>query len=301
MYKKDYLRDYIKQSEIRVFNDKIRIRLSSELATKYDNGAYKNFLILIDDGLKMLDRLELKYPANSKPTLYIYIVPDDNFAELLGMPTLYAKNKSKGGKPVVCYDLDGFTFAYGLSQNCLENKEFSNIKIDYLENQLHELSHIVLGQFLVGNQVLSEGIAEVLPLYILNLEQDFEEHRQIVSNLKESDIYSIKELLNKQREGLYGNDSVIPNSTCSFRLSYISSYLFIRGLLETIEEKYSLTSIEAIKTFFGILKSNRGYGNEFLIYDIADALELSQDKLLIEKSMQLKALDSIKKLENGEK
>ncbi|MDD6244479.1 MAG: hypothetical protein PUB03_02320 [bacterium] len=43
MYKKDYLRDYIKQSEIRVFNDKIRIRLSSELATKYDNGAYKNF------------------------------------------------------------------------------------------------------------------------------------------------------------------------------------------------------------------------------------------------------------------
>ena len=45
MYQEDYLRNYIKESELRVFNDRIKVRLSSELAIKYDLGVYTNFLI----------------------------------------------------------------------------------------------------------------------------------------------------------------------------------------------------------------------------------------------------------------
>ena len=36
MYERDELREYIKNSELRIFNKKIKIRLSSELAKKYD-------------------------------------------------------------------------------------------------------------------------------------------------------------------------------------------------------------------------------------------------------------------------
>lgn len=292
MYQEDYLRNYIKESELRVFNDRIKVRLSRELAIKYDLGVYTNFLTRIENEMKMLDKLKIKYPANAKPILYIYVVPDDNFTFLLQMPTLFYKDKKSGGKPVTCYDLDGFPLAYGLSQNCLENKETDN-----LENELHELSHIVLSQFLLGNQVISEGIAETLPLYGLRLEEKFEKHKQVIATLEENNIYSLKELLNKQRDGSYGNDAVLSNMTCSFRLSYISSYLFVRGLLERVEEKYLLPTTEAINYLFSILRGNRGYANEFLIYDIADALELSHDELLNKKDMQKKALNSIRRLE----
>ena len=297
MYQEDYLRNYIKESELRVFNNRIKVRLSSELAIKYDLGVYTNFLTRIENEMKMLDKLKIKYPANAKPILYIYVVPDDNFTFLLQMPTLFSKDKKSGGKPVTCYDLDGFPLAYGLSQNCLENKETNNLEIAALENELHELSHIVLSQFLLGNQVISEGIAETLPLYGLRLEEKFEKHKQVIATLEENNIYSLKELLNKQRDSSYGNDAVLPNMTCSFRLSYISSYLFVRGLLERVEEKYLLSSTESINCFFSILRGNRGYANEFLIYDIADALELSHDELLNKKDMQKKALNSIRRLE----
>lgn len=265
MYQEDYLRNYIKESELRVFNDRIKVRLSRELAIKYDLGVYTNFLTRIENEMKMLDKLKIKYPANAKPILYIYVVPDDNFTFLLQMPTLFSKDKKSGGKPVTCYDLDGFPLAYGLSQNCLENKETNNLEIADLENELHELSHIVLSQFLLGNQVISEGIAETLPLYCLRLEEKFEKHKQVIATLEENNIYSLKELLNKQRDGSYGNDAVLPNMTCSFRLSYISSYLFVRGLLERVEEKYLLSTTEAINYLFSILRGNRGYANEFLI------------------------------------
>ena len=129
MYQEDYLRNYIKKSELRVFSNRIKVRLSSELALKYDMGAYTNFLTRIENEMKMLDKLKIKYPANAKPILYIYVVPDDNFIELLQMPTLFSKNKKSGGKPVTCYNIDGFPLAYGLSQNRLENKKTNNLEI----------------------------------------------------------------------------------------------------------------------------------------------------------------------------
>ena len=44
MYKKNILKEYISKSELRVFNDKIKVRLSKELAKKYDAGSYTNYL-----------------------------------------------------------------------------------------------------------------------------------------------------------------------------------------------------------------------------------------------------------------
>ena len=44
MYQKSLLKEYVKKSELRVYNNKIRIRLSKELALKYDQGIYNNYL-----------------------------------------------------------------------------------------------------------------------------------------------------------------------------------------------------------------------------------------------------------------
>ena len=60
-------------------------------------GVYTNFLTRIENEMKMLDKLKIKYPANAKPILYIYVVPDDNFTFLLQMPTLFSKDKKSGG------------------------------------------------------------------------------------------------------------------------------------------------------------------------------------------------------------
>ena len=44
MYQRDILREYINESELRIFSEKIKIRLSKELAEKYDMGNYNNYL-----------------------------------------------------------------------------------------------------------------------------------------------------------------------------------------------------------------------------------------------------------------
>ena len=183
MYERDELREYIKNSELRIFNKKIKIRLSSELAKKYDKGIYTNYLIRLQKELEMLEKLQIKYPSNAKPFLYLYIVPDDNFIKLLQVPSTFSKGKKGGGKAVTCYDLDGFNLAFGLSQNCLENKDINNKEIERIENEIHELSHIILGQFMAGNQAISEGVAEALPLFGLDLEEEFLSHQEVLVHL----------------------------------------------------------------------------------------------------------------------
>ena len=52
MYEKDSLKKYIFNSEIRVFSKEIKVRLSKDLAIKYDKGLYKNALLNIQNCYK---------------------------------------------------------------------------------------------------------------------------------------------------------------------------------------------------------------------------------------------------------
>lgn len=122
--------------------------------------------------LNMINTLKIKYPDNARPILYIYIVPYDNYSKLLKIPSTFDKGKG-GGKPVRCYDLDGFNSVYGLSQNMLENKLDKDKNISRIENKIHELSHIIHSQFFLTNQTICEGFAEALPLFALGLEENF--------------------------------------------------------------------------------------------------------------------------------
>ncbi len=291
MYQKDVLREYILNSEIRIFSKEIKVRLSKDLAIKYDEGLYQNALINIQNNLQMINSLNIHYPANANPILYVYIVPDDKYGKLLRIPKHFDKGRG-GGKPVSCYDLDGFNSAYGLSQNLLENRPL-NMGISKRENEIHELSHIVHSQFFSKNQIICEGFAETLPLYTLGFEELFEEHQNILLHLDENKILSAQDLLNSEKDGSYGVAEALPNNSCSFRYSYISSYLFVRGCLETLVEKYNISKIEATQKFLEIVKQSK-CTNEWLIFDIANAIGISQEILLNGKDIQKKALNSIK-------
>ena len=116
MYKKDLLREYVQNSDLRIFKDTLYVRLSEGLAKNYDDWLYNNYLNCMYDSYQQLLSLNLKLPCNWIPNLYIYIVPDNNYSELLSYPTKY--NKWTGGwRPVKCYDLDWYIQAYGISQN----------------------------------------------------------------------------------------------------------------------------------------------------------------------------------------
>ena len=288
MYTGDKLKKYIEESVLKVVDEDFCIRLSKELAEKYDSDVYASAINNFKNYISQIKNLNLKYPANANPIFYIYLVPDNDFIDLLQFPLTARKG---GGKPVFSYDIDGFNSAYGSSQNMWENTS-EEPSISRVVNEIHELAHLVESMFFNKNRFLSEGFAEALPLYTMDYESKFDEHRNAIKDMKLNQIFSVKELLDMQRNNTFGGEALIPNRSCSFDLSYISSYLFTRGCIETIDDKSNIGRIKATQQFLEIARSSQ-CTNEWLVYDIADALEQPRDELLEDKTLQIKTLQNI--------
>ena len=290
-YQKNLLREYIQNSCLRIFNNLIYIRLSKDLTENYDKWLYSDYLNSMYKAYKELLSLELKQPCNGIPNLYIYIVPQDNYAKLLSYPEKY--NRWTGGwKPVKSYDIDGYLQAYGVSQNLCINYP-KEPTISRIENNIHELTHIICGQFAYKWSTISEWLAEAVPLFILDYEKQFTEHREVILSLKQEDIITASELFFSEKDNSFWTISVNPKKTCSFRYSYISSYLFVRWLLETIIEIKWLSKVWALQCLLELLK-NSEYGKEWLIADISNELWLNPNEIIKWKIMQNKAILSIK-------
>ncbi len=288
MDKNDLLNDYIKESELIELSSEIKIRLSKELVKKYDQGLYKNYLAKMQRCYELIKKADIKYPSNINPVLYIYIVPDENYAEMLKIPDKFNNGKG-GGKPVKSHDKDSFYYAYGVSQNRCENQS-ERVSIMNFANNVHELAHLVHGEFFKQGSVLGEGFAEALSLYILDLEEQFNEYKEALKIVKEDQIYTVQELINQEEEKTFGKEELLPNKSCSFRLSYISSYLFVRGIIEKIEEKENLTKEESAQYFLEMIKNSN---KENLIEGIAKKTNIEQEELLNKKEMQLNILNKI--------
>lgn len=290
-YQKNLLREYIQNSCLRIFNNLIYIRLSKDLTENYDKWLYSNYLNSIYNAYKELLSLELKQPCNGIPNLYIYIVPEDNYAKLLSYPEKY--NRWAGGwKPVKSYDIDGYLQAYGVSQNlCINYPKEPTISM--IENNIHELTHIICNQFAYKWTTISEWLAETVPLYVLDYEKSFIAHRDAILSLKQDDIFTALELFSSEKDNSFWTTSIYPNRTCSFRYSYISSYLFVRWLLETIVEIKWLSKIWALQYFLELLK-NSDYRRDWLMLDICDELWLDTNTAIKWKTLQDKAILSIK-------
>ena len=288
MYQDDKLKEYIDKSALKIVDQTLHIRLSEKLSKKYDSGVYDNAIKSFKKYVKQIQNLNLKYPANANPIFYIYIVSDTDFVELLQFPD---KTKKGGGRPVQSYDLDSFNSAYGVSQNIFENfPEDPNLTREV--NHIHELAHLVHSMFFQKNRFVSEGFAEAFVLYTMRYEDKFKEHHNAIKNLKSNQIFTINELLKMEKENIFFGKMLIPNQSCSFDLSYISSYLAIRACLEKISSKFNMDRIEATQKFLEIIKFSK-FTNEWLVFDIADTLGFPRDELLAQKSLQIETLKGI--------
>lgn len=290
MYQKDILREYVKNSVLREHSASLKVRLSKELAKKYDKGIYDNYLKELQSNIESVESLNIILPGNANPVFYLYIVPDENFDAYLRIPPAFSGNK-KGGKPVNCYDNDGFNSAYGISQNVAEDFN-PDVTIDKKVNNIHEVAHIFQHHFYMGNQVFGEGFAETIPLYGLDLEKNFDKHKDLLRNLKEEDIRTAKELIEESRNGNFGEKAYVEKSTCSFRESYISSYLLVRGIIETIKDNTNCSKEEAIQIFLEFIKSSPN-NNEYLVADVADFIGVPIDMLLNGKDLQISTINKI--------
>lgn len=284
----DKLKEYIEKSEIRQFNERLTIRLSKELADNYDKGIYKDYLEINSKHIELLDSLNIKYKNDKLPTFYFYIVPENNCVELLNVPEYFAKKSNGGGRPVESFDSDSYSRAYGVSQNIALSKQTG---ISSRENQIHELAHLVTLEFNLKHAFICEGIAELIPLYILDMEDEFDEHREVLSSLTEDKIYTIKELINFDKSGL-GGKPLVMNRGCSFEQGYASSYLIMRGIIDIIIEKFNMSKIEALQFFLDTCSNTDLYGEKFMV-KLSEILDVDNNEFLNSKNIQLQVIKNL--------
>ena len=97
--------------------------------------------------------------------------------------------------------------------------------------------------------------------------------------------------LKLSEESSYRAKEILLNCSCYFRISYISSYLLVRGCIERIKKIEFIKSTSS-SIFFKNCKTKCSW-NEWLVYDIANALDIPKEKLLTSKEMQLTVLKNI--------
>lgn len=276
------LQDYLKNSELRIVNDNFRIRMSPDIANNYDKGIYNNAIAEHTAYIKEILALGLHNTLDKKPIIYTYLVPDDRLKELL----MYPYDRSRGGRPVACFDKDGLFSAYGATQNTFIMNGTPSVAIRV--NHIHEYVHLIQGQFHPFKHMLfQEGFAEMVPWYLMDYEKKCPAHAMALVN---TDIYSADELL----KGASFRD-VVPNRTCSFQKSYMSSYLFIRAVIENIEKNLNLTKQQAAVEFL------KCYGADdtdkySLIQNLANVAKIDYDKLVHATDYQKEVLQRIQNI-----
>ena len=291
MYPSRMLKEYVLNSEDRTINDKLSIKMDKDLAKEFDEGKFNNFIELLNKSIRLIDTLNIRYPGNANPRYYVYIVPLEK-QELLNVPKNF-NTGTGGGKPVKGFELDGFNSAYAVTDNLCRRDKHS------LSNNVHELTHLITGMFL-GNvdRYISEGLSEAVPFYVLGFEDYNDNHRNMILNLKEEDIRTVKELIEEEKNQTYGDTSINDNKSCSYRHSYISSYLFIASILDYIKEKYQLDEKLSLQVFYKICK-RAVFRGENMVYEMADELGLDAKELLESKKIQIDYINKLKNKENN--
>ena len=290
MKTQDALREYIKQSEHRVIIDGLFCaRMSSDIAKKFDAGEYNAQIDEHKKCINELNKMQIKYPSNAKPVFYLYVVPDENFAELLQYPY---KNRKGGGKPVNSYDMDGFNTAYASSQNLLLSDK--PVGVSQHVNNIHEYAHLIQGQFGHDAQMFQEGFAELVPWYVMEYEKKNPMHLTAMRSMNK--IYTANELLSS----VDFTSGRLPNMTCSFQPSYMSSYLWVRAVVEHMRSKFNLSRVSVIQKFLELYRDIK-FGKQLFVKELAKEIGMDADKLLNSTEYQnavLKQIETENVLEN---
>ena len=257
------LKHYIENAEEITINDQFKVKMSKELYERYKTGEFDNYFYMLDTCIKEIDKLGIKYPGGAKPTYYVYMIPTDK-AYMLQIPANFDTGRG-GGRPVPSFERDGFPRAYGVTDNMCSNVDITDKKII---SNIHELTHLVSNMFFTGSRYLSEGVSEAVPYYVMGMEEDYPEHSEMMAKFNEDIIIPVEKLkINGVFDSLT-NMKIINNSSCTFRASYVSSYLAVAALLEKYKDKYGVSKEEALQLFYDTLRGkNDSYYYEGILCD----------------------------------
>lgn len=294
MYSK--LKEYLKDSVVVEISEIVCMRLSKELLKKYIDGKYDKRIDSIKKTIAELESIGLVYPSNARPKYYIYVVPDEEFRELLDYPSSIVT--SGGAKSVPCYDLDGFPSAYGVSSNCME-RMIEREETEHI-NDIHEFAHLAFSIFFHNHsRFISEGLAECAPLYGLDYESTTAFHRRALSALQKDDIMSAKKLTELENSNNFHTPHITDHPSVSFEIGYVSSYLFVRSCLDRLEDKENCDKRASLQKLLELLRTTVYY-DELLIYEIAHNLDLSPKELLYETNLQWNTLQKLLEVKSHE-
>lgn len=164
-----------------------------------------------------------------------------------------------------------------------ERSNYKDIAFSFRKMLLHEWAHMIVYKY--NNKLshtLNEGLADLIPLYILDYQNDMPEYVERLKALKIDDIVSIDYI--DEYDVLDDDLSTLAQN----KNTYLSCYLFVLNIIKNIEVKFNLSKLDALKFFLELMKKHEEYHYEV----ISEILDLSLEKLKFNE-FQLEALKHI--------
>ncbi len=203
----------------------MRVYLTQEECEQYQKEGAKEFIRQISEIIKLFSSANIP-------------MPKEGYFQFLILP-----------EGEVFKSITGFT--YGITGvDWLEVLAFDDSRFfrlspnTYFAGLVHELAHVVHGDW-IHIFPICEGFAENVPFYILDLADEQQQERALT--LKPEEMYSVNSLINRKMftpEERKGNDG--SRIRVQYLTSYSSMYLWMRGYLETVQQKYNLNKVEAL-------------------------------------------------------
>ena len=272
------IQDFVKESEVRIVNDNLHVRMLPDVAKNYDLGLYTKAVDMWSDLVREISQIKIDYPDNKKSVFYIYFVPDDFYRG--------TEYEGASGRPEFCLDEDGFPKAVCQLQQTL------HVKVSNLfgrVSKLHELAHCIHSKFGLQARLFGEGFAEIIPWYVLGYERRLPSHLEWMCALPR--IYTIQDYYDDKVPHTEKNREKI----ASFRSGYVSAYLLVRSIVSSIEERFKISPCSAVQKFLE-LWGDLGYvdAKEFASW-CANFAGMDPEKLIYTCEYQNKVLDDIQK------
>ena len=204
---------------------RLRVYLTEDEYKKYTQEGAKEFTEQINKAINLLSSQNMPYPKEG--SYQIVVLPQGEvFKNISGVPWTYGINGIDGWPQALAFDDSRF---FNLNPNT------------YFIGLVHELAHLIHGDWL-DIYPICEGFAEAVPFYILNLTD--EKQRQIALNLKPKQISSVDKLI---KRGMFlPEEDYSKAGRVQYLKTYISMYLWMRGYLIKVQEKYNFDKLQAL-------------------------------------------------------
>ncbi len=148
----------------------------------------------------------------------------------------------------------------------------------------HELAHIILNAYPKNNynEAFEEGWAELVPQYLAEMEMGDEIRTNIIKTLKNDDIYELEWLMDNC---MYCDEK---SMVAQHRKTYISMYLWMRGYVHEIEQKYGLDKMSAFNFMMKKWSAMPKFATrEEWMTAIGNIIDMSGEDVLHSKKLQL--------------